>query len=145
MAKGGAPEKVFFPREGKKGGQGEGHNANLNEELSSTLLRHPPGFYLFIVFRLCLVWGNLGGGKHFPTGKQVMAHDSPKAANLPLTKRDKKLEFPRGGGRSRTRGSPVWPWACHSLRPLFFFFFFFFFFLRRKYYWHIKHECTKSA
>eukprot|EP00622_Pseudochattonella_farcimen_P001602 FR736338.1.p2 GENE.FR736338.1~~FR736338.1.p2 ORF type:complete len:114 (-),score=31.83 FR736338.1:484-825(-) len=50
----------------------------------------------------------------------------------PITphKREQKLELPRGGGRSRTSGSPwLWTLGVTHCGRFFFFFFFFFFFL----------------
>eukprot|EP00622_Pseudochattonella_farcimen_P001427 FR736116.1.p2 GENE.FR736116.1~~FR736116.1.p2 ORF type:complete len:100 (-),score=29.76 FR736116.1:469-768(-) len=74
-------------------------------------------------------WWELRADNNF-TQETAMTMITP-SAQLTLTKREQKLELHRGGGRSRTSGSPwLLDLGCHSLRPLFFclFFFFFFFF-----------------
>eukprot|EP00622_Pseudochattonella_farcimen_P005900 FR741607.1.p2 GENE.FR741607.1~~FR741607.1.p2 ORF type:complete len:175 (-),score=26.75 FR741607.1:437-961(-) len=88
----------------------------------SSLIRPPPAFTLYASRLVCC--GEMGAGKKFHTGNSY-DHDYAKRANNPH-KREQKLELHRGGGRSRTSGSP-WLWTLAVTHCGRFFFFFFFF------------------
>eukprot|EP00622_Pseudochattonella_farcimen_P003395 FR738564.1.p2 GENE.FR738564.1~~FR738564.1.p2 ORF type:complete len:114 (-),score=26.46 FR738564.1:573-914(-) len=69
----------------------------------------PPRVFPFFVSGLVLWWG-IGAGIQFSPRETALVHDYAKAAQLTLIKGDKKVEVPRGGGPSRTSGSP-WLWT----------------------------------
>eukprot|EP00622_Pseudochattonella_farcimen_P004663 FR740094.1.p2 GENE.FR740094.1~~FR740094.1.p2 ORF type:complete len:116 (-),score=27.94 FR740094.1:745-1092(-) len=98
-----------FPRAGERAGPGR-RKSQFNVGFSSTPLGPPPGFFPFLVSG----FGSLGGiwepDNKFPTRKQVMPMIYAKGGNLTFIKGNKSWSSHRGGGRSRTSGSP-WFWT----------------------------------
>eukprot|EP00622_Pseudochattonella_farcimen_P000713 FR735263.1.p1 GENE.FR735263.1~~FR735263.1.p1 ORF type:complete len:159 (-),score=65.34 FR735263.1:697-1173(-) len=121
------PPARGFSRSREKGGPGEGPSPNINCEFCSLSFGPPPGLSLFFFSGFFLFWGNFGRGETFSPQETVLALDYPQGGNLPSLKGNKKREFPPGGGRFETRGSP-WFGTLLSIHGARFFFFFFFFF-----------------